>query len=172
MGMTDLVFGCNKIFGSGRILIFFLTAWIKKCLEPKKVVNKKNQFFHARQPREGIFDICLHTGVVFSHFLARASNGRQYSNFENKCPKLCTGTPDDMVLTNLGDSFDSDSSGFVLMHITHIVFTGSHYKKKLTFHYRISVFEGSFSYNAFCISGHMFCDVEALVKYPAKLSGY
>ena len=61
--------------------------------------------------------IFVHIGVVFLHFLARASNGRQYSNFENKCPKLGTGTPEDMVLTNLGDSLDSDPSGFVLVHI-------------------------------------------------------
>ena len=59
--------------------------------------------------------IFVHIGVVFLHFLARASNGRQYSNFENKCPKLGTGTPEDMVLTNLGDSLDSDPSGFVLL---------------------------------------------------------
>ena len=63
----------------------------------------------------------VHTGVVFLHFLARASNGRQYSNFENKSPKLCTGTPEDMVLTNLGDSLDSDLSGFVLMYISSTV---------------------------------------------------
>ena len=59
--------------------------------------------------------IFVHIDVVFLHFLARASNGRQYSNFENKCPKLGTGTPEDMVLTNLGDSLDSDPSGFVLL---------------------------------------------------------
>ena len=53
--------------------------------------------------------------LIFLHFLARVSNGRQYSNFENKCPKLGTGTPEDMVLSNLGDSLDSDPSGFVLL---------------------------------------------------------
>ena len=58
--------------------------------------------------------IFVHIGVVFLHFLARASNGRQYSNFENKCPKLGTGTPEDMVLTNLGETLDSDPSGIVL----------------------------------------------------------
>ena len=60
--------------------------------------------------------IFVHIRVVFLHFLARASNGCQYSNFENKCPKLGTGTPEDMALTNLGDSLDSDRSGFVLMY--------------------------------------------------------
>ena len=61
--------------------------------------------------------ISVHNTVVFLHFLARASNGCQYSNFENKCPKLGTGTPDDMVLTNLGETLDSDPSGFVLIFI-------------------------------------------------------
>ena len=59
--------------------------------------------------------IFVHSGVVFLQFLARASNGCQYSNFENKCPKLCTGTPEDMVLINLGETLDSDPSGFVLV---------------------------------------------------------
>ena len=71
----------------------------------------KNQLCHVCQPCERIFEICF----VFSHFFVRASNGRQYSNFGNKCPKLGTGTPEDMVLTNLGDSLDSDLSGFVLV---------------------------------------------------------
>ena len=71
----------------------------------------KNQLCHVRQPCEGIFPICF----VFSHFFVRASNGRQYSNFENKCPKLGSGTPEDMVLTNLGETLDSDPSGFVLI---------------------------------------------------------
>ena len=58
--------------------------------------------------------VFVYTCVVFLHFLARASNGRQYFNFENKCPKLGTGTPED--LTNLGDSLDFDPSGFVLLY--------------------------------------------------------
>ena len=77
----------------------------------KYFFGSENQFCHARQPCKGIFEICF----VFSHFFVRASNGRQYSNFGNKCPKLGTGTPEDMVLTNLGDSLDSDPSGFVLV---------------------------------------------------------
>ena len=44
--------------------------------------------------------IFVHTCVVFLHFLARASNGCQYSNFEEKCRKLGTGTPEDMLFTN------------------------------------------------------------------------
>ena len=59
--------------------------------------------------------IFVHIGVVFLHVLARPSNGCQYSNFENKCPKLGTGTPEDMFLTNLADSLDSDPGGFVLV---------------------------------------------------------
>ena len=60
--------------------------------------------------------IFVHICVVFLYFLGRASSGHQYSNFENKCPKLGTATPEDMVLSNLSDSLDSDLSGFVLLH--------------------------------------------------------
>ena len=65
--------------------------------------------------------IFVHISVVFLHFLARDSNGRQYSNFENKCPKHGTGAPEDMLLTNLGDSLESDPSGFVLL-LTYLLF--------------------------------------------------
>ena len=78
----------------------------------KKVVKVKNKFFHVCQPCKRIFEIHF----VFSHFFVRPSNGRQYSNFGNNCPKLGTGTPEDMTLTNLGDSLDSNPSGFVLIY--------------------------------------------------------
>ena len=48
--------------------------------------------------------ISIHTGVVFSHFFAIASNYSHYSNFGNYCPKLGTGTPEDMSFTNLDDA--------------------------------------------------------------------
>ena len=73
--------------------------------------------------------IFVHTGVVFLHFLAWASNGHQYSNFENKCPKRGTRTPEDIVLTNLGDSLDSDPSGFVLLG-TYVNYNEGNFKKE------------------------------------------
>ena len=45
--------------------------------------------------------ISVHTNVVFSYFYVRASNCSHYSNVGNKCPKLGTGTPEDMLFTNL-----------------------------------------------------------------------
>ena len=66
MGMTELIFGYQKIFGSGHFLIFFQISWIEKKPRAKKVVNIKNQFLHARQPREGIFDICSHQCCIFT----------------------------------------------------------------------------------------------------------
>ena len=60
--------------------------------------------------------ISVHASVISSHFHVRTSNTSHYSHFGNKCPKLDTGTPEDMVSTNLGDSLDSDPSGFVLVH--------------------------------------------------------
>ncbi len=46
------------LFGSGPFLIYFLDLMDQKMAQSKKVVIIKNQFFHARQPREGIFEIC------------------------------------------------------------------------------------------------------------------
>ena len=85
------------------------------------------------QPCEGIFQIFF----VFSHFFARASNSFQYSNFGNKCPKLGTRTPEDMVLINLGDSVDFDPSGFVLVYMTsHVELTASQVDCEIAiFHY-------------------------------------
>ena len=39
-------------------------SWIKKMAGAKKVIKVKNQFFHARQPREGIFNIRSHQCTV------------------------------------------------------------------------------------------------------------
>ena len=39
---------------------FFKISWIKKMAGAKTVVKLKNQFFHARQPRKIIFDICTY----------------------------------------------------------------------------------------------------------------
>ena len=88
----------------------------------KKVVNIKNQLCNVSQLCEGICPICF----VFSHFFVRVSNGCQYSNFGNKCPKLVIGTPEDMVLTNLGETLNSDASGFVLIVCTYCRPTSLH----------------------------------------------
>ena len=57
MGLTKLIFGSNKMFFSHPFLIFLQIWWIEKMPQGKKIVNIKNQFLHARQPREEIFDI-------------------------------------------------------------------------------------------------------------------
>ena len=59
--------------------------------------------------------IFIHTGVVFSHFFAIASNYSHYSNFGNYCPKLGTGTPEDMSFTNLDDATWFPGSGLALL---------------------------------------------------------
>ena len=66
MGLTELIFGYKNFFGSGLFLTFFLIWWIEKMPQAKKVVNIKNQFLHARQPRERIFDICSHRCRIFT----------------------------------------------------------------------------------------------------------
>ena len=49
----------------------------------KKVVNEKNAFLHARQLREGIFDICSNSCCIFT-IEVFFQNGRHCSNFEKK----------------------------------------------------------------------------------------
>ena len=59
-------FGIQKIFGSGFFLIYFQISGIRKIPRAKKVINIKNQFFHARQPHEEIFDIYSHLACIFT----------------------------------------------------------------------------------------------------------
>ena len=77
----------KKIFGSGPFLTFFWISWIEKMAGAKKVVKMKNHFFHARQPREGIFDVCSPWCCIFT-LLFRTSNGSCSTNFENWCLKM------------------------------------------------------------------------------------
>ena len=55
--MKILIFVFKKFFCSGHFLTIFFKKIDQKMTGAKKVVNTKNQFFHARQPREGIFEI-------------------------------------------------------------------------------------------------------------------
>ena len=85
--MKWMIFGYKKIFGSGPFLIFFQISWIEKMAGAKKVVKMKNHFFHARQPREGIFDVCSPWCCIFTLFV-RTWNGSCFTNFENWCLKM------------------------------------------------------------------------------------
>ena len=67
-------FSIENFFWFRPFLIFFCLWWIKKMTRAKKVKIIKNAFFHARQRREGIFDIWSHI-PWFLAFLSRASNG-------------------------------------------------------------------------------------------------
>ena len=53
----------------------------------KKVVNMKNQFFHARQPREGIFEICSSSCCIFT-IEVFFQNGRHCFVFGKKILKF------------------------------------------------------------------------------------
>ena len=59
-------FWIQIFFCSGPFLIFLQIWWIEKMPQGKKIVNIKNQFLHARQPREGIFDIRSHRCRIFT----------------------------------------------------------------------------------------------------------
>ena len=48
------------IFGTFDFLAYFLDLMDQKMARSKKIVIIKNPFFHARQPYEGIFEICFY----------------------------------------------------------------------------------------------------------------
>ena len=50
-------FSILQLFCSGHFLIIFPKIKDQKMTGAKKVVKTKNHIFHARQPREGIFEI-------------------------------------------------------------------------------------------------------------------
>ncbi len=86
----------------------------------KKVVLIKNRLFYGRQHVKEFLEF-VHTGVVFLQFLARASNGPHSSYVENWGLKICTGTPEDMLLTDLGVNCCRPIIGFVLANATVIL---------------------------------------------------
>ena len=45
---------------------FFQISWIKKMAGAKKFNKAKNQFYHARQPRERILEIWSHWDLIFT----------------------------------------------------------------------------------------------------------
>ncbi len=66
--MKKLIFNYNNFFGSGYFLTCFSDLMDQKWAEAKKVVIVKNQFFHARQLRKGIFVIYSHRCFDFTTF--------------------------------------------------------------------------------------------------------
>ena len=66
--MKKLIFYYNNFFSSGPFLNFFSDLMDQKRAGAKKVVIIKNQFFHARQLRKGIFEIHSHWCCDFTTF--------------------------------------------------------------------------------------------------------
>ena len=63
--MKKLIFDDNNFFWSGHFLICGFLIIDHKMAGSKKVVIIKNQFFHARQPHEQIFEIHAEWGLIF-----------------------------------------------------------------------------------------------------------
>ena len=59
-------FWIQKFFWLGPFFDLFFNLMDQKMPQAKKVVNIKNQFLHARQPRERIFDIRSHRCRIFT----------------------------------------------------------------------------------------------------------
>ena len=55
--MKRVIFGTYDFLAAVIFWSIFLDVMDQKMARSKKVVKTKNQFFHARQPREGILEI-------------------------------------------------------------------------------------------------------------------
>ena len=55
--MKKVIFLYFEFFGYRHFLVIFLHIMDQKMTQAKKVIKVKNQFFHARQPCEEIFEI-------------------------------------------------------------------------------------------------------------------
>ena len=54
------------VFLAPVIFCHFLDVMDQKNGRSKKVIEVKNQFFHAHQPHEEIFEICSYRGLIFT----------------------------------------------------------------------------------------------------------
>ena len=113
-GMKKLILYINNFFGSGHFSDPRYLKIYQKMAGTKYFFVSKSQFCHAHQPCKGSFEIYF----VFAHFFVRASNCSHYSNFGNKCPKLGTDTPEDMLFTNLGVTTWFPGTRFALVDTT------------------------------------------------------
>ncbi len=68
MGVKKQIFYLNNFLGSSHFLIHEIWEKNQKMAGAKKVVKIKNQFFHARQPRKGIFEIRSYWCCIFTIF--------------------------------------------------------------------------------------------------------
>ena len=64
--MKRVIFGTYDFLAPVIFWSISLDVMDQKMPGSKKVVITKNQFFHARQPREAIFEILLSRGLIFT----------------------------------------------------------------------------------------------------------
>ena len=117
MGMKKLIFDFNNFFGSGHFLIHQIGKRGQKIAGAKKVVKIKNQFFHARQPCKGIFEIqshwCCNFMTFFPELLMAASiPGVEIFSWKSACVVFFN-----MQNLNFRGAPESERTGFVLAFI-------------------------------------------------------
>ena len=94
MGMKKLIFYRNNFLGSSYFFLLFSDLMDQKMARANKVVTIKNQFFHAHQPRKGIFEIhsqrCCNFVTFFPEILMAASIPGVEISVENQLAEVQT----------------------------------------------------------------------------------
>ena len=112
MAVKKLIFDYNNFFCSGHLSIDEIWKKDRNIAIVKLLFSKISFFTAINHVKE--FLIFVLTGDVFLQFLARDSYGCLHSYFEKRCLKISTGTPEDMLLTNLGVNCCKSIIGFLL----------------------------------------------------------
>ena len=114
MGKNKLIFGVKNFLGSGYFLTFFSNLMDHKKGGVKKGVKTKNQFFHAHQPRKGIFEIHSHRSCNFVTFflellMAASIPGVEIFSWKSACVVFFN-----MQNLNFRGAPESERTGFAL----------------------------------------------------------
>ena len=116
--MKKMIFFCfNKFFGSGPFLIHQIWKEGQKMAGAKKVVRIKNQFFHARQPRKGIFEIYSLLGCFFMTSFPKLLMAATIPGLEIFCWKSAWVVFFYMQNWNFGGAPESGRTGLALLLI-------------------------------------------------------
>ena len=78
--MKRVIFGTYDFLAPVIFWSIFLDLMDQKMAGSKKVVKTKNQLFHARQPREGIFEIRSERGLIFTKKKINLSGHHLYAD--------------------------------------------------------------------------------------------
>ena len=107
----------NNFIGYGWFFAFCSNSMDQKMARAKKVAMMKNQFFHSRQPRKGIFEIHLLLGCFFMTSFPELLMAATIPGVEIFCWKSAWVVFFYIQNWNFWGALESERTGFALMSV-------------------------------------------------------